>query len=94
MKRVFDPFPPLDNTNNGRDQFMIQACDGLSGDEEVVPSWASDDPGWASIATKEIGDTAFRMGMQEICGCTMLYVVSRKRVYLGKVSHGSLRVSI
>ncbi len=84
VKRVFDPFPPLENNDRGRDLWMISACDKLKKPEqEVVPGWADANPGYASIATAALADQPVRFGMQQICGCTMLFVVSRKRVYLG-----------
>ncbi len=83
-KRVFEPWPPLENTEKSRNEFMVKACNNLKPSEEIVPGWASEAPGYASAVTAPLGTTAFRFGMQGICGCTMLFVVSRKRVYLGK----------
>ena len=83
VKRVFDPWPPLDNSDNGKDEWMKHACDGLTPDQEIIPEWASKGIGYALAVTSPLGDKAFRYGMQRICGCTMLFVVSRKRVYLG-----------
>ena len=68
----------------GKDNFMVQACNALTDDQEIVPRRAATSPGYASAVTRLLGNTKFRFGMQEICGCTMLFVVSRKRVYLGK----------
>ena len=84
MKRVFDPWPPLDSTDKGKNKFMVDACDALKPDQEIIPDWAQESPGYASAVSAPFGKTAFRFGMQQICGCTMLYVVSHKRVYLGE----------
>ena len=84
VKRVFDPWPPLDSTDKGKDKFMVDACNALKPEQDIVPDWASQSPGYASAVSAPFGNTAFRYGMQQICGCTMLFVVSRKRVYLGK----------
>lgn len=62
---------------------MIDACDALTADQEIVPAWASASPGYSSIVTQALGNQKIRYGMQQICGCTMLFVVSRQRVYLG-----------
>lgn len=77
---------PAEGTDKEKDDFMIKGCDGLKTDEEVVPGWAEVAPGHATEATAELGDKPVRFGMQQICGCTMLSVVSRKRVYLGKTT--------
>ena len=89
VKRVFDPWPPLENTDRAKNQFMVDACNALTPDQKIVPDWASTAPGYASVVSAPLGNTAFRFGMQQICGCTVLFVVSRKRVYLGE----SLRTS-
>lgn len=65
---------------------MIEGCDELKTDEQVVPGWAEVAPGHATEATAELGDKQVRLGMQQICGCTMLFMVNRKRVYLGKTN--------
>ena len=91
VKRVFDPWPPLDNTDRGRNQFMVAACNALTPAEEVIPPWAGEYPGYASAVTAPFGTTSFRFGMQRICGCTMLFVVSRMRVYLGECLQSSRR---
>ena len=83
-KRFDQPWPPKGD-DNGRDTFMKDACDSLKKpDEEIIPDWASKFPGYASAVTAPLGDQKRRYGMQEICGCTMLFVVNHKRVYLGK----------
>ena len=92
VKRVFEPWPPLDSTDKGKDKFMVEACNALQPDQEIIPNWASTSPGYASAVTAPFGKTAFRFGMQQICGCTMLYVVSRKRVYLGECPQICARV--
>ena len=92
VKRVFDSWPPLDSTNKGKDKFMVDACDALKPEQEIIPEWASTSPGYASAVSAPFEKTAFRFGMQQICGCTMLYVVSRKRVYLGECLQISARV--
>ena len=94
VKRVFEPWPPLDNSNNGKDEWMINACNGLTPDQEIIPSWASKGLGYASAVTRPLGDKAFRYGMQQICGCTMLFVVSRRRVYLGNDTQTSKTICI
>ena len=63
---------------------MKNACNRLSPRQVVIPEWAQQDPGYASAVTAPLGDAKLRFGMQQICGCTMLFVVSRTRVYLGK----------
>jgi len=84
VKRVFDPFPPLENNEKGRDKWMIKACDNLrKPEQEVVPGWGDANPGYALNATAALAGQPVRFGIQQICGCTMLFVVSRKRVYLG-----------
>lgn len=83
VKRVFDPWPSPQDGDDARNEFMTEACNALTPDQEIVPRWAQKSPGYASAVTAPFGTTAFRFGMHEICGCTMLYVVSRKRVYLG-----------
>lgn len=83
VKRVFDSFPPLANTDKGKDEWMVEASDNLKPEQDVVPPWAEASPGYASMATAALADKPFRFGMREICGCTMVFIVSRKRVYLG-----------
>ncbi len=83
VKRVFEPFPPLENTDKARDNWMVEAGKNLRIDQEVVPPWAEASPGYASMATAALAGKPLRFGMREICGCTMLFIVSRKRVYLG-----------
>lgn len=85
-KRFDDAWPPLGG-DKGKDNFMVQACNALTPAQEIVPPWAATSPGYASAVTATLGKTKIRFGMQEICGCTMLFVVSRKRVYLGKCAH-------
>ena len=63
---------------------MVEACNALTPAQEIIPPWAEKDPGYASAVTAPFKDTKFRFGMQQICGCTMLFVVSRKRVSLGE----------
>ena len=82
-KRFDDPWPPLGG-DKGKDSFMVEACNALTPEQEIVPPWAATSPGYASAVTATLGNTKIRFGMQDICGCTMLFVVSRKRVYLGK----------
>jgi len=66
---------------------MITATDGLLPNEEIVPYWASaPGSGYASIVTQPLGNAALRFGVQQLCGCTMLLVVSRHRGYLGECS--------
>ena len=77
VKRVFDPWPPLDNSDKGKDKFMVIACDALTPAQAITPGWAEEPPGYASAVTAPFGTTAFRFGTQRICGCTMLFVVSR-----------------
>ena len=85
MKRDFsDPWPLLIDTEENRNDFMRNACDNLRPDQEMIPDWAQIDPGYALVVSAPFGEVAFRFGMQQICGCTILYVVSRKRVYLGE----------
>lgn len=84
-KRFDGVWPPKGDP--AKDAYMVIACDSLPPEQDIVPSWASDPPGYASAVTAPLGDTAIRFGMQRICGCTMLFVVSRKRVYLGKCAH-------
>ena len=83
LEKSFDVLWPLKG-DPARDAYMVIACNSLKPEQEIVPSWASDPPGYASAVTASLGDTAIRFGMQRICGCTMLFMVSRKRVYLGK----------
>ena len=92
VKRVFDPWPPLDSSDKGKDKFMVDACNALELEEEIIPGWAQEPPGYASAVSAPFGKTAFRFGMQQICGCTMLFVVSHKRVYLGEYLQISARV--
>ena len=92
VKRVFEPWPPIDSTDKGKNDFMVDACSALKPHQEIIPDWASTSPGYASAVSAPFGKTAFRFGMQQICGCTMLYVVSRKRVYLGECPQLSARV--
>ncbi|KAL6719513.1 hypothetical protein ACLMJK_003754 [Lecanora helva] len=62
---------------------MIQACDALTPDQEILPSASYTDGNYhATAVTAALGDTAFTYGMQRICGCTWLYVVSHLQVYL------------
>ena len=82
-KRYDQPWPPIGG-DKGKDDFMVQACNALTPDQELIPSWASTSPGYASAVTAPLDNSKVRFGTQEICGCTMLFVVSRKRVYLGK----------
>ena len=82
VKRVFDPWSPL--TDRGKNKFMVNACKALEPDQKIIPEWASTPPGYASAVSAPFGTSAFRFGMNQICGCTLLYVVSRKRVYLGE----------
>lgn len=84
VKRVFDPWPPLDSSDKGKDKFMVDACNALTPPQEITPGWAQKDPGYASAVTAPFRDTEVKFGTQGICGCTMLFVVSRKRVYLGE----------
>ena len=82
-KRFDDEWPPPGDDEE-KDRFMKNACDALTQQQAIVPAWAEAPPGYASAVTATLGNTKFRFGMQQICGCTMLFVVSRKRVYLGK----------
>lgn len=82
-KRFDDAWPPLGG-DKGKDDFMVRACNALKPEEEIIPPWAQSGPGYASSVTAPLSNTKVRFGMQEICGCTMLFVVSRKRVYLGE----------
>lgn len=87
-KRVFDPWPPEENKKTtkkttDRDNWMIGACKKLTPEEEIVPAWAEESGGHASAKTAAFGDSAFRYGMQQICGCTYLFIASQKRVYIG-----------
>ena len=91
-KRVFTEWPPPDPTNQGRNNFMVNAFKALRPDQEIVPDWAETGDGYASAVTAPLGQTSFRYGMQRICGCTLLFVVSRKRVYLGECLQFSGRV--
>ena len=91
VKRAFDPWPPLDSSDKGKDKFMVDACNALTPAEEIIPAWAGEDPGYASAVTAPFKDKKIRFGMQNICGCTMLFVVSRRRVYLGKCLQNSTR---
>ena len=91
VKRVFDPWPPLEGTEKAKNDWMKNACNELTPDQEIVPRWAQKSPGYASAVTAPLGDKAFRYGMQQICGCTMLFVVSRKRVYLGNEFYKPLK---
>ena len=83
QKRVFDPFPPLENTQKARDQYMITHVDALTPEQEIVPDQATDD--YATAVTAPLGTTPVTYGMAQICGCTWLAVISQKRVYLGKI---------
>ena len=82
-KRYDDVWPPLGG-DKGKDRFMVDAFSVLRTDQAIVPKWAEAGRGQASAVTATLGNTKIRFGMQHICGCTMLFVVSRKRVYLGK----------
>ena len=87
VKRIFDPWPPLpgpkQTLDQAKDEWMVNACGALTPNELLIPAWAEGDPGYASAVTAPFGDTAFKFGTPGICGCTMVFVVSRKRVYLG-----------
>lgn len=82
-KRVFDPFPPIPNTQKARDQYMITHVAALVTGQEIVP-FQPNVQDYATAVTSALGTTAFPFGMRGICGCTWLAVVSQKRVYLGK----------
>ncbi|KAL8776565.1 MAG: hypothetical protein Q9213_008222 [Squamulea squamosa] len=62
---------------------MVEACNALKPEQSIIPDWASEGPGYASAVTATLSGSKIRYGMQRICGCTMLFVVSRTRVYLG-----------
>ena len=83
-KRFDDEWPPLAGTDKAKDIYMRDTCDALTNDQSIVPGWANETPGYASAVTAPLGNTKLRFGTREICGCTMLFVISRKRVYLGK----------
>lgn len=82
-KRFDDAWPPLGG-DKAKDSFMVKACNDLTPEQAIVPPWAEASPGYASAVSAPLGNTKIRFGMQRICGCTMLFVVSSKRVYLGK----------
>ncbi len=84
LEKRFDDVWPPSGGDTGKDKFMRNACNALTPEQVIVPPWAEADPGYASAVTATLGNTKFRFGMQQICGCTILFVVSRKRVYLGK----------
>ena len=83
-KRAFDEWPAVDTGRGSRNVYMRNAFANLEPDEAVVPGWAEGHPGFNTIVTKPLGNQKFRFGMQQICGCTMLFVMSRRRVYLGR----------
>jgi len=85
VKRFDEPWPPLENTDKGRDKFMLNAFRALRPEQEIIPEWADVNPGYSSSVSAALGNTKIRFGMSEICGCTMLFVVSHSRVYLGKI---------
>jgi len=85
VKRFDEPWPPVDNTDEAKNKFLINAYAGLRPEQEIIPDWADDHPGYSSSVTATFGNTKIRFGMSEICGCTMLFVVSHSRVYLGKI---------
>lgn len=69
LKKRFDGvWPPKGDP--AKDAYMVIACNSLQPEQEIVPSWASDPPGYASAVTAPLGDTAIRFGMQRICGET------------------------
>lgn len=80
------PFPAV-GSNEEKDFYMIQACNSLTPNQNIVPEWARQDDMYASAKTAPLGSHRLRFGMDEVCGCTILFVKSQKRVYIGK-SHG------
>jgi len=87
-KRFDDVWPPLGG-DKAKDKFMLDACEALTPEQEIVPPWAQSGTGYASAVTANLGNTKVRFGMRDICGCTMLFVVSHKRVYLGKCAQSA-----
>ena len=37
-KRVFDPWPPLADTEQAKNDFMIDACNALTPAQEIIPA--------------------------------------------------------
>ena len=85
LERVFEPFPPIPNTQKARDQYMISHANALTTGQEIIP-YVDNADDYATAVTAALGTTTVTFGMQGICGCTWLAVISSKRVYLGKFS--------
>ncbi|CAD6594517.1 MAG: hypothetical protein ASARMPREDX12_009192 [Alectoria sarmentosa] len=82
LERVFEPFPPIPNTQKARDQYMISHANALTTGQEIIP-YVDNADDYATAVTAALGTTTVTFGMQGICGCTWLAVISSKRVYLG-----------
>lgn len=80
---------PSKGTNEEKDYFMIQACNTLTPNENIVPDWARQDDTYVSAKTAPLGSDRIRFGMDEVCGCAVLFVKSQKRVYIGKPAEKS-----
>ena len=93
-KRLFD-FWPDENDVKGRDTFMVVGCNGLKAGEEIIPDDTQDkakSKGESTAVSSLLQNSAFKFGMQQIYGCTMLFIVSHQRVYLGKCNFVGAKV--
>ena len=76
-----------DLTEEGKNKYMVETCHALTEIESNIPYSSQDEKltkGDSTAVSATIGDRTIRFGMSRICGCTMIFIVSRNAVYLGK----------
>ncbi|MCJ1275967.1 hypothetical protein MMC21_003772 [Puttea exsequens] len=87
LKRALPDWPATNSKadDKKKDTFMVDGCSALTDAEAIVPDNTQVGTRFGESTAKSVaiaGDSV-RLGMQQIHGCTMLYILSRKRAYIG-----------